>query len=616
MILQPNYAIMCDPSANKDSFPNTNPFGFSSATYFVPMTALLGMAIAGAVTGTISDKIGRKPVLVFCLAASMVGSMAKYFLRETFWGFCAANFVNGLLSGSLPVALAYIADVFPSNKEKAKQFSIVVGCNVLGQSTGGIIAILMFDVGLFAPLWVGSFIMAVASVIVAIYLVEPNKMSDGTLNVGNVNETEEEAETETPPTEIDKSTLANIVIGAFFDIFGSKALFPLCLSPLAFETYYKDFLDATPPETPIMSLTLYQWLSALVAIMVIPSTIFTPKVFQKFGVAAGCVAGNAITGVLTIVLLLIANIDPPTSGTFAGFVIAMYAGYPFTVMSQLSTSPMLDRITPVDKRGQVQGFYTTVFNTGGAISPWILGVLADQLGTNTAIWIGIGISFVAALINAPLMLKKQYGPAPKPDFRGSMFKRVVPLDLSEELKLVLKADNGEPIPPEKLYAINIDRLKRRMPQLVPAVGSYQQDKLVGLELISKKARDDLSFQRDLSRELLTRSKKDTTLPEFLQLYNKSIARKISAEHAIGQWFAEYLADNGYFMIGSPSLIKIMIMGAFPLLTPDKQLTEENFEAAMLSLRSLYNKYLKLEKKRARELTVAALFKWPIRRFHG
>lgn len=100
-ILQPNYAIMALQGADPDSFPNTKPFDFNSATYFVPMAALTGVAIASAFTGQLSDRIGRKPVLQFCMGASVFGNILKWFLRGSFWGFCAASFINGLVSGKL-----------------------------------------------------------------------------------------------------------------------------------------------------------------------------------------------------------------------------------------------------------------------------------------------------------------------------------------------------------------------------------------------------------------------------------------------------------------------------------------------------------------------------------
>ena len=112
-------------------------------------------------------------------------------------------------------------------------------------------------------------------------------------------------EEQTRPDEIDNKTFWNIIGGALADNVGSTALFPLCLSPLALEAYYADFVARD--EEPILSVVGYQWLSVCVALMVIPGTVITPYVFSKIGPSGGCVVGNVCTGILTIVLLLIGN---------------------------------------------------------------------------------------------------------------------------------------------------------------------------------------------------------------------------------------------------------------------------------------------------------------------
>jgi uncharacterized membrane protein len=78
------------------------------------------------------------------------------------------------------------------------------------------------------------------------------------------------------------------------------------------------------------------------------------------------VIGNLITGILTILLLFIALSAPATGGWFGVFVAVLYVGFPFTVVSQLSTGPMLDTISPVNKRGYCQGLNTMVMNFGTA----------------------------------------------------------------------------------------------------------------------------------------------------------------------------------------------------------------------------------------------------------
>lgn len=117
-MLNPNFAIMCMPGAHPDSFPSTEPFGFNSATYFLPLCTLIGVAIASVFIGTLSDKYGRKPLLLILGWVSAVGSIVKYFTRATFWGFCASNFVFGFFLGNLPVGMGYIGDVETNQKKK------------------------------------------------------------------------------------------------------------------------------------------------------------------------------------------------------------------------------------------------------------------------------------------------------------------------------------------------------------------------------------------------------------------------------------------------------------------------------------------------------------------
>jgi MFS family permease len=316
-MLNPNYPIMVTPGAHPDSFPDTEPFDFNSATYFLPMCSLLGVAIASIFLGQISDKVGRKRVILVLSLISAVGSVVKYFTSATFWGFCITQFIFGFFLGNLPVAMAYVGDVYTSKKKKEQELGILVSFYVMGNSGGGIIAILMNATGLFSPLWVGAGLMVVAAVGTSWYMVEAGDerllattLEDGDgLLVGG-----DEEEEPIRPEVIDKKALWNIVLGAVFDNFGSTGLFPLCLSPLAIDRYLLDFVNAEPPEDPIMSIIGYQWLSVMVAGMVVPSTFMTPTAFRKFGVAGTCVMGNVMTAIVTLALLLIGNaVSRPTT---------------------------------------------------------------------------------------------------------------------------------------------------------------------------------------------------------------------------------------------------------------------------------------------------------------
>ena len=96
-------------------------------------------------------------------------------------------------------------------------------------------------------------------------------------------------------------------------------------------------------------------------------------------------------------MLLYIALAPASTATFGIFVALLYACFPFTVISQLSTGPMLEATSPADKRGLAQGVNITVMNFGAAVSPFILGTISDMAGTPVAIWICIAISFIAAV---------------------------------------------------------------------------------------------------------------------------------------------------------------------------------------------------------------------------
>ena len=186
------------------------------------------------------------------MGGSVFGTALKWFLRDNFWAFCAANFANGLVSGGLPVALAYLGDVFPNYQTKQSEFGIIVGMYVLGNSFGGVVAILMESQGLFAPLWVGVAMMVGAFFFVSWYMVEPKDLMV-LMNPTMEDEVDDDdSDVLPPPQEINSKVMWNIIVGAFADNVGSNGLFPICLAPLAFDQFYADFVALG--EEPVLSL--------------------------------------------------------------------------------------------------------------------------------------------------------------------------------------------------------------------------------------------------------------------------------------------------------------------------------------------------------------------------
>lgn len=93
------------------------------------MSSLLGTAIAATFVGSLSDKIGRRPVM-------LVGSIVKYLLRGSFWGFCGAtNFVTDLFGATLTISMSYASDVAHTRAEKDGVIGSLVGISMVGMES-------------------------------------------------------------------------------------------------------------------------------------------------------------------------------------------------------------------------------------------------------------------------------------------------------------------------------------------------------------------------------------------------------------------------------------------------------------------------------------------------
>ena len=170
--------------------------------------SLSGVAISSIFIGPISDRIGRKGPMLWMAIISAFGNIVKYYTKNTFWGFSISNLVFGFFLGNLPVAMAYVGDIYTSKIEKEKQLGQMVGTFVLGNAGGGMIAILMNNSGLFSPLWVGAGLMAVSSVLIAKFLIEPG---DARLMDNEKDSLKQDEELKRPET-IDQKVMWNIIV--------------------------------------------------------------------------------------------------------------------------------------------------------------------------------------------------------------------------------------------------------------------------------------------------------------------------------------------------------------------------------------------------------------------
>ena len=112
--------------------------------------------LAGPVLGQMSDKMGRKPILILSQIGTCLGFVILA-LSQNLWMVYLARILDGITAGNLTVAQAAISDV-TKPQERAKAFSLIGVSFGLGFFVGPAIAAFLSHFGSQAPAWGAAFL--------------------------------------------------------------------------------------------------------------------------------------------------------------------------------------------------------------------------------------------------------------------------------------------------------------------------------------------------------------------------------------------------------------------------------------------------------------------------
>ncbi len=176
----------------------TEVLGFSSVMPLIPFLGLsLGLnaleiglilsifsicqLVASPITGKLSDRYGRKPLLIFSQISTFIGFILLG-LANNVWILIAARLVDGLLGSNMTVAQAYISDV-TNPKYRTKTFgysSAVFGAGLIfGPAIGGLLLTINFS----APFFFAAGICLLSIILVIIFLPESLKKREDKLKL-------------------------------------------------------------------------------------------------------------------------------------------------------------------------------------------------------------------------------------------------------------------------------------------------------------------------------------------------------------------------------------------------------------------------------------------------
>lgn len=119
------------------------------------MAAYAGaLFLSGPIVGSISDAIGRRPILIAALTMLSLDYVIMA-LADSFWLLLLGRTLAGLAGATYITATAYIADI-SSAKEKAANFGLIGAAFGIGFVLGPALGALAAEISIAAPFWIAA----------------------------------------------------------------------------------------------------------------------------------------------------------------------------------------------------------------------------------------------------------------------------------------------------------------------------------------------------------------------------------------------------------------------------------------------------------------------------
>lgn len=126
--------------------------------------------LATPIIGRLSDRYGRKPLLVVCLLGT-AGSLALFASATSLLMLFIARIIDGITGGNNSAAQAVVADTY-APAQRTKAFGMLGAASGFGFLLGPAFGGLLSQSSLSTPFWIASGIALVSSLVAAVFLPE------------------------------------------------------------------------------------------------------------------------------------------------------------------------------------------------------------------------------------------------------------------------------------------------------------------------------------------------------------------------------------------------------------------------------------------------------------
>lgn len=360
----------------------------------------LGQFFAEPFWGRLSDRIGRKPVLLMTLIANALGYLMLAFVPNI-WLAIAVRLFTGLGAGNISTVQGYVADVTPPEQRAGRMGLIGAAFGlgfIVGPGLGGLLTQPQLGrLGYQLPIFLAAALAAIAAVGVVVFLRESRAKAD--------------------PAAPRPAFLAGLK-----DARDSAVVSRVLVVTLI----YMAGFSAMESVFGLWSESRYQWGAREVGlsfmIVGIVSTLnqgfFAGRLARRFGESRVLATGMLLFGT-SLVLQVLAPVAwfPATRLELGALTIPVVQGWIIPIVMAIGAcgmslampniSAMISRASPPDRQGAMLGLNMASSSVARIFGPMIAGALFSGLGHDWPFVIGALLTVPAALmaINAGRVIR-------------------------------------------------------------------------------------------------------------------------------------------------------------------------------------------------------------------
>ncbi|OGN43374.1 MAG: multidrug transporter [Caulobacterales bacterium RIFCSPHIGHO2_01_FULL_70_19] len=351
----------------------------------------LGQFFAEPFWGRLSDRIGRKPVLLVTLVANAAGYLALAFVPNI-WLAIAVRLFTGLGAGNISTVQGYVADVTPPEKRAGRMGLIGAAFGlgfIVGPGLGGLLTQPQLGrLGYQLPIFTAAGLAALAAVGVIVFLRESRAKADPSV----------------PRTRF---------LAGLHEARASPVVSRVLLVTLV----YMAGFSAMESVFGLWAGDRYAWDAREVGlafmIVGIVSTLnqgfFAGRLARRFGEAPVLAFGMLLFGssLVAQVLAPVAwfpavslDLGPWTLPVVQGWIIpiVMAVGAAGMSLAMPNVSALISRSTPADRQGAMLGLNMASGSIARIFGPIAAGTLYSVLGHDWPFLVGAALTVPAAVL--------------------------------------------------------------------------------------------------------------------------------------------------------------------------------------------------------------------------